>query len=224
MIRIFNHYVSPKSLLLMLIECGLIALALACGLRLRFWNNPAEMEALVHFPDIAFQGLVIVITVQLCFYYSNLYNLHVLRGRSEQLICLGQSLGSACLVLGTLYYIFPGLLIGRGTFLISVFLVGAFVTANRVVLDRAWQLAAPKQNLVILGTHEMALNVARELTMRDDLNVNLVGFVAAKSGDSDSATTLFGRPILGTAEDLDTLAVEHHVARIIVAMQDRRGR
>src|ERR1700736_2458776 len=113
MIRIFNQYVSPKSLLLMFIEGALIALAILCGLRLRFWNSPAEMEGLVRFPDIAIQGLVIILIVQLCFYYSDLYNLTALRGRNEQFVSLGQSLGSACLVLGALYYILPGLLIGR---------------------------------------------------------------------------------------------------------------
>jgi sugar transferase (PEP-CTERM system associated) len=224
MIRIFNQYVSPKSVLLMFTESALIALALACGLRLRFWNNPDEMDALIHFPDIAIQGLVIVIIFQLCFYYSDLYNLSVLRGRSEQIICLGQSLGSACLILGALYYIFPGLLIGRGTFLISVFLVGAFVTLNRVVLDRAWKIAAPKQNILILGTQEIALNVARELNARDDLNVSLAGFVEAKRGDSGPGKMLFGHPVLGSAEDLERLVPEHRIARIVVAMEDRRGR
>src|ERR1041385_5059788 len=198
MIRIFNQYVSPKSVLLMFIEGALIALALICGIRLRFWNNSTEMQVFVHFPEIAIQGLVIIIIVQLCFYYSDLYNLNVLRGRNEQIICLGQSLGSACLVLGALYYVFPGLLIGRGTFLISVFLVATFVTINRVVLDRAWQIAAPKQNIAILGTREMALNVARELTARDDLNVNLVGFIEAKPGESGTGETLFGHRVIGS--------------------------
>src|SRR5690348_7453556 len=157
MIRIFNQYVSPKSLLLMFIEGVLIGLALLCAVELRFWNRPDEMEALMHFPDFAVRGLVIIVIVQLCFYYSDLYDLSALRGRSEQLLCLGQSLGSACLVLGAVYSVVPELLIGRdGTFLISVFLMAAFVTVNRVVLDRAWQIAAPKQNIVILGTREMA--------------------------------------------------------------------
>ena len=199
MIRIFNQYVSPKSVLLMLTECGLIALALACGLRLRFWNNPDEMQALIQFPDIVIQGLVIVLTVQLCFYYSDLYNPNALRGRSDQLISLGQALGSACLVLGALYYLVPSLLIGRGTFLISLFLVATFVSINRVLLDHAWQIAAPKQNLLILGTQEMALNVARALTTRNDLNVNLVGFIEAKSGDSGPVKSLFGHPVVGAA-------------------------
>ncbi|HKW98508.1 MAG TPA: TIGR03013 family XrtA/PEP-CTERM system glycosyltransferase [Bryobacteraceae bacterium] len=224
MIRIFNQYVSPKSVLLMLTEGALIALALLCGVRLRFWGHPEEIQSVLLFPDIAIQGLIVIVIFQLCFYYSDLYNLNLLRGRSEQLICLGQSLGSACLLLGALYYIFPGLLIGRGIFLISVFLVGAFVTINRVVLDRAWQLAAPRQNILILGAENMALNVARELTARDDLNVTLVGFVEGKAGDSGPSKTIFGRPVIGVAEDLELLAVEHHVGRIIVALEDRRGR
>ena len=224
MIRIFNQYVSPKSVLLMLTEGVLIALALMCSVWLRFWNSPDEIDALVHFPEIALQGLMVIVIFQLCFYYSDLYDLNVIRGRSEQLICLGQSLGSACLVLGALYYIFPGLLIGRGIFLISVFLVAAFVTLNRVVLDRAWQLAAPKQNILILGTREMALNVARELKARDDLNVNLVGFLEAKPGDSGPERTVFGHPVIGAADDLERLAAEYRVARIVVAMEDRRGK
>lgn len=224
MIRIFSQYVSPKSVLLMLTEGALIALALVCGVRLRFWNHPEEMQAVLLFPDIAVQGLIVIITFQLCFYYSDLYNLHVIRGRSEQMICLGQSLGSACLLLGALYYVVPGLLIGRGIFLISVFLVGAFVTINRVVLDRAWQIAAPRQNILILGTQKIAMNVARELTARDDLNVSLVGFIEGKPGDSGPAKTIFGRPVIGVADDLEKLTVEHRIARIIVALEDRRGR
>jgi len=224
MIRIFNQYVSPKSLLLMFIEGVLIALALVCGVRLRFWTHPDDIGMVVQFPDIAFQGLMIILIFQLCFYYSDLYNLNVIRGRSEQLICLGQSLGSACLLLGTLYYIFPGLLIGRGIFVISVFLVGAFVTVNRVVLDRTWQIAAPRQNILIMGTQAMALNVARQLMARDDLNIKLVGFVETGRGDSGPDKTIFGIPVLEAAENLESTALENHVSRIIVAMEDRRGK
>src|SRR5713101_471432 len=184
MIRIFNQYVSPKSLLLMFIEGLLIALALLCGVRLRFWTHPDEVGLVVQFPDIAIQGLLIVLIFQLCFYYSDLY------------------------------YIFPRLLIGRGIFVISVFLVAAFVTVNRVVLDRTWQIAAPKQNILILGTQAMAVNVARQLIARDDLNVKLIGFIEARRGDSGPEKAIFGIPVLDAAENLEATALEHHVARI----------
>lgn len=223
MIRIFNQYVSPKNVLLMLTEGALIALAVACALRLRFWSDPDEIAPLIQFPDIIIQGLVIVLVVQLCFYYSDLYNPNVLRGRSDQLISLGQALGSACLILGAIYYLVPGLLIGRGIFLISVFLVATFVSINRVVLDRAWQIASARQNLLILGTQAMALNVARGLTSRSDLNVNLVGFIEAKSGDSGPAKNLFGHPVVGAVEDLEKITAEYRIARIIIALEEKRG-
>ncbi len=224
MIRIFNQYVSPKSLLLMLIEGVLIALALICGIQLRFWTHPDDVGTVVQFPEIAMQGLMIVLVFQLCFYYSDLYDLNVIRGRAEQLICLGQALGSACLLLGALYYVFPGLLIGRGIFVICVFLVAAFVTLNRVVLDRTWQIAAPKQNILIVGTQNMAVNVARQLMARDDLNVKLIGFIEARRGDSGPEKTIFGIPVLDAADNLETVVHERHAARIIVAMEDRRGK
>lgn len=224
MIRIFNQYVSPKSLLLMFIEGVLIALALVCGVQLRFWGHADEIGTVVQFPDIAIQGFMIILIFQLCFYYSDLYDLNVIRGRSEQLICLGQSLGSACLLLGAIYYLFPGLMIGRGIFLISVFLVGAFVTLNRVVLDRTFQIAAPMQNILILGTHSMAVNVARQLMARDDLNIKLVGFAETRQGDAGPEKAILGIPVFEAAGNLESTALEHHVSRIIVAMEDRRGR
>ena len=221
MIRIFSQYVSPKSLLLMAIESLLMSLALVCGVFVRFWNEPVEFDSYVQFPDFALQIFIFVTIFQICFYYSDLYNVHTTRTRYEQLLCLGQSLGAGCLALGLVYYIFPSLLIGRGVFFISTALAATFVMVSRIALDRAWQFAAPKQNVLILGTQEMAVTVARELTRRGDLNLNLVGFVQT-AGSPENQQELFGHPIVGSADKLEAIATEKHIARIIVALEDRR--
>jgi sugar transferase (PEP-CTERM system associated) len=221
MIRIFSQYVSPKSLMLMAIESLLISLALVCGVFVRFWDNPLEFDSYIQFPDFGVQIVIFVIIFQICFYYSDLYNLHTMRTRYEQLLRLGQSLGAGCLVLGIVYYIFPSLLIGRGVFFISTALAATFVMVSRVALDRAWQFAAPRQNILILGTQELAVTVARELTRRGDLNLQLVGFVQT-TGTPGQQQELFGHPIVGSAENLEVIATEQRVARIIVALEDRR--
>lgn len=221
MIRIFSQYVSPKSLLLMAIESLLMSLALVCGVLVRFWNEPLEFDSYFQFPDFALQVVIFVTIFQICFYYSDLYNVHTTRTRYEQLLCLGQSLGAGCLALGLVYYVFPSLLIGRGVFFISTALAATFVMVSRIALDRAWQFAAPKQNILILGTQELALTVARELTRREDLNLQLVGFVQT-AGSTDEQQELFGRPIVGGADKLEQIATEKNVARIIVALEDRR--
>ncbi len=205
----------------MAIESLLMSLALVCGVLVRFWNEPLEFDSYFQFPDFALQVVIFVTIFQICFYYSDLYNVHTTRTRYEQLLCLGQSLGAGCLALGLVYYVFPSLLIGRGVFFISTALAATFVMVSRIALDRAWQFAAPKQNILILGTQELALTVARELTRREDLNLQLVGFVQT-AGSTDEQQELFGRPIVGGADKLEQIATEKNVARIIVALEDRR--
>ena len=180
MIRIFSQYVSPKSLLLVILESGLIILSLLCGARLRFWGNPAEFALYVQAPEFAFQMVIFTVTLMACFYYSDLYDLSAIRSRREQLVCLGQSFGAACLLLGLLYFIFPTLLIGRGVFFISTALVATLVWVTRMGLDTAWRIAAPTQKILVLGSDELAATVVNELVRRGDLHIQIAGFL--KSG------------------------------------------
>src|SRR6185312_6719883 len=180
MIRVFNQYISPKSIVLLLLEGGLITLALLCGVWIRFWNNTSDFTAYITLPNFTTQAIFFVVTLQICFYYCDLYTLSAIRGRHEQLIAVGQSVGAGCLLLGILYFVFPTLLLSRGVFFISVMLVPAFVTLSRIALDRIWLAAAPKENVLILGTGALASVVARELDKRYDLNVQVAGFVDLK--------------------------------------------
>src|SRR5689334_4191178 len=144
MIRVFNQYISPKTIILLLLEGGLITLALLCGVWIRFWNNSSDLTAYLTLSNFTLQAVVFVTTLQVCFYYCDLYTLSALRGRHEQVIAVGQSVGAGCLLLGVVYFVFPTLLLSRGVFFISVTLVPAFVTVSRVAFDRVWQAAAPK--------------------------------------------------------------------------------
>ncbi len=223
MIRVFSQYIAPKSVVRVVLETGLIALALLCGARLRFWDNAPGFESYVAFPDFAAQAAAFVGTLQVGFYCSDLYNLRALPHRREQLISIGHSLGIGCLLLGLMYFIFPSLLISRGVCFISVALVAVFVTVSRTLLDRLWQVAAPKANIAILGMDHLALDVAREVARRDDLNVALAGFIALREGDTGAATTLSGRPILGASTEIQEIVAQHGISRIVVALEDRRN-
>ena len=223
MIRIFSQYVSPKNVLLIVLEAGLLVLALVCGVRLRFWNDPSEFQFYTQLPDFAWQGMVFAGIFQICFYYSDLYDVKAIRHRSEQLISLGQSLGAGSLLLGTIYFIFPDLLIGRGVFFISTMLVALFVLLTRLTLDAAWRIAAPVQNILILGTGELALTVAQELDRRGDLNTNLVGFVELSPKHANFPWTLMERPVMNGDDPLASIAAQENISRIVVAMEDRRG-
>jgi sugar transferase (PEP-CTERM system associated) len=222
MIRVFNQYVSPKSIVLLLLEGGLIALALLCGVWIRFWNNSSDFNAYIDLPNFTTQALFFVVTIQICFYYCDLYTLSAIRGRHEQMIAIGQSVGAGCLLLGALYFAFPALLLSRGVFFISILLVPTFVAINRVALDRIWLAAAPRENMLIIGDGNLAMVVATELDKRQDLNVHLAGFVDLKgaSGEERMARDL---PVWSGTAGLQALVQRHSISRIVVALEDRRN-
>ncbi len=222
MIRIFNQYVSRQSLLLIALESILISSSLFLGAWLRFLTRTGEFSTPVRFPDFGFQILIVVFVVQVCFYYGDLYNLTVMRRQYQQIIGVGQSLGIACLLLGATYYIFPGLLIGRGVFLIGVTLVAGSVLVSRIALDRAWRFASSREQILLIGIGESAVTVAREFSRRDDLSIEVAGFVT--SADCIPNTDLFGRPIIGSLNQLPALVALHRITRIVVALEDSRGR
>jgi sugar transferase (PEP-CTERM system associated) len=222
MIRIFSQYVSLKSLLLMIVESCLIVLSLVCAVKLRFWNNPAEYSLYVAFPDFAGQIAIVVAVCLACFYCNDLYDLRTGYGPVERVLRVEQSLGAASLLLGLLYFLFPDLLLSRGVFLIGMVLVTGFVLLARKLLDRAWQLSTAVQRVVILGTGQLALELAREITCREDLGMRLEGFVSAVPVGPEGEK-VFGFPILGPMTGMETIAKERKISRIIVALEDRRG-
>src|ERR1039457_3244478 len=222
MIRIFNQYVSGKSFLLMAVEALLIVLSLICAVKLRFWNNPVESELYLIFPDFAGQAAIVVFVCVACFYYNDLYDLSSGYSAVDRVLRIEQSLGAASMLLGLLYFMVPGLLLGRGVFIIGMVLVTALIIMSRNLLDKAWQLTAPMQRVAILGTGQMALELARELTRRSDLGVQLEGFVGG-SGSRGEGEKIFGFPVLGPASEMETIAKARAISKIIVALEDRRG-
>jgi sugar transferase (PEP-CTERM system associated) len=220
MVRILNQYVSVKGVLLILLEGMLIVLCVVLGAKLRFWNDPAEFEEYIALPRFAFQAGIIMIVFQACFYYADLYNFAQVRNRFETLTCLGQAIGAASLILGLAYYLVPALLVGRGVFFITVGVVICSFLITRVVLDSIWRVAMPKEKTLILGARDLALNLAAEMSNRQDLNVELVGFVSDHGGNGEAPLIY---PLLGGIGDLESIVAERQIQRIIVAMENQRG-
>jgi len=222
MFRIFSQYVSAKSLLLMMVEGSLIVLSLICAAKLRFWNSPAEFRFYVALPDFAVQSAIVVGVCLACFYYNELYDLSAGSGSMDQVLRIEQSLGAASLLLGLLYFMFPNLLFSRGVFIIGLILVTILVVLSRRFLEGAWQLGSPIQRVVILGTGALALELAREVTLRQDLGMKLEGFVSGAVLQADNER-IFGFPILGSATEMEAITKRSAISRIIVALENCRG-
>ncbi len=219
MVQIFSQYVSRKAVVLIALEGGLIAAALTFGVKLRFWNDPASFEFYTMLPDFAIQALAVMLCIQVSFYYYELYDLHISWRPSEQYIRLGQSLGGACVLLSFLYFLFPALTLGRDVFFIALSMVMSSVLVTRLLVDWFWRATVPGESVLILGTTKLAVDIAREIKQREDLNLRLVGFVQTETGAAShgEAPPLFGRTNLVEAGDLEAIVRQHGVSSMIVA-------
>jgi exopolysaccharide biosynthesis polyprenyl glycosylphosphotransferase len=71
--------------------------------------------------------------------------------------------------------------------------------------------------VVIMGRSALALDLAQHMRTRQDVAMNLVGFLG------DPAMAPVAGPHLGAYAEVDTVVRRHRPDRIIVAMPDRRG-
>ena len=167
--------------------------------------------------------LLISAVCQLCFYYSDLYESRAYADRRELCVRLVQGLGAASFVLAALYFWFPGLIIGRGVFLIAAVLVVTLLGGWRLLVEWLRRRTAPRERLLLVGTSAQAVSLARELfERRVELGVEIVGFV-------DPDPSHLGMPVLnpgviGGIDDIPSIASSRGVNRIVVSLADARGK
>lgn len=223
MIRVFNQYVSTRTLLLVIQEAILILIGLTLGARFRFVTSDPEFQNYTQIPKFACEAVIVIVVVQTCFYYSDLYSMVQIRHQRQEFLSICQALGGALLVLGVIYYVFPNMVLGRGVFFIGMSVASALVIITRVLVDHTWQATRPHRRILIIGTGELASTAARELTRRTDLHVELVGMVSEPSPVPKPAETGPSIPILGAISSIESVTQEHKITHIVVALSDRRG-
>jgi sugar transferase (PEP-CTERM system associated) len=217
MVRIFNQYTSPKTLVLILLEGLAIILSFICAASWPFGANTGAFGFLTVSPWLVLEALGLVILIQTVFYCNDLYDLADRGPAGDNVLQLLKSLGAATAIFGLLRFLIPGSPVGKDAFLPTLLLTVTLVALVRIGLDKAWPTEAAR-NILILGTGELAAVVAKELARRGDLNARLAGFAG-----SVKAGPLMSHPVLGTGDEIVEIATQNGVSRIIVALDDWRG-
>jgi len=154
-------------------------------------------------------------------YYFDLYDSAILSNRREVLSRLVQVLGTACLVLAVLYYVYPPLELGRGIFLIGTAFVAVVLFLWRrlfLVINSASRFA---DRVLILGDGLLAEPLSREISQRPELALNVIGHI---SEQADGVAENWSLEDDERVADLPRFVRSHKIDRIIVAMSDRKGK
>jgi sugar transferase (PEP-CTERM system associated) len=211
MFRIFDQYVSRKTVFVVAGDALSIVGSIILGYRIRFWNDAESFAFFTQQPDLTFRSLTILAVFQVCAYYNELYRAQDQLSASDQFFRLTQATGVGCFFLAAIYYAAPQLSIGRSVFAMTLIFLLISTTSLRWLADLAWRTALPKRTILILGTDEVARRVAGEISLRADLNMHVVGFAGASRPDD-----LLG-DYLGDATGIEDLVRKHSVQTVLVS-------
>jgi len=227
LIRLFNAYFPTRTFFLGVSEAFLIALSFVAATILRLGTYDARLMLQYE------QGLgkisVVSVAFIVCMYYFDLYDSSILVNRREVKIRLVQALGTMCILLGIVYYLYPALKLGRGIVLIGLlFVVIALMIWRRLFfsLNGRPQFA---ERTMIFGDGPSAATLIRELDSRPELGLNIIGRILVTGGGSYDLKC----ERIGSSQPADTTLSEEELSptietqrvnRVIVALEDRRGR
>jgi len=206
-------------LLLLLAEAAVVFGAIVSAVYLRLGSEGAQFELLIrqgYFKAVFATGFCLA-----AFYLFDLYDFIVMHDRRELVLRLVQALGLAWIALAIAFYAFPGLMLGRGVSLIALPLALALMVSWRISIH--WFLGHPDfgERILIVGSGNLAVEVAREVLDRPDAGYRIVGFVGT---DSELlGRSLLNPKVIGVTSELDTIVKREDIDRIVVAMGERRG-
>ncbi|OLC74624.1 MAG: hypothetical protein AUH72_21495 [Acidobacteria bacterium 13_1_40CM_4_65_8] len=169
---------------------------------------------------VLWRSLLIAFVCQLCLYYGDVYEFGITADRRELLARILKALGGSLMILAALYFQFPKLVIGHGVVSMAALLAVALVIGWRLAFVWMAKSLAPRKRLLIIGTSPTAISFARELEGRDELGVEIVGFVdpdASASGTSPAR-------VIGSIEDIPAIVRARSVDRVVVSLADARGK
>lgn len=155
------------------------------------------------------------------FYLFDLYDFVVMHDRRELVLRLVQALGLAWIALALSFYAYPRLMLGRGISLIALPLALTLMVSWRVSIH--WFLGHPSfgERILIVGSGNLAVEVAREVLNRPDAGYRIVGFVG---NDAEQlGKSLINPSVIGITSELDEIVHREDIDRIVVAMGERRG-
>jgi len=155
------------------------------------------------------------------FYLFDLYDFVVMHDRRELILRLIQALGLAWIGLALCFYLYPAMMLGRSISLIALPLALGLMVAWR--LSALWFFGHPQigERILIVGSGDLAVEVAREVLNRPDAGYRIVGFVGTNS--DLLGKSLINPRVIGLTEELDDVVSREGIDRIVVAMSERRG-
>jgi lipopolysaccharide/colanic/teichoic acid biosynthesis glycosyltransferase len=231
MLRIFRQYYPIRNIFFVLGEGAAIYISVLLASRIIFGSSWWMLKGQSYL-YLNLKIMLMTVICQLCLYYNDLYDLKVTDTFLELAIRLLQSLGAAAILLAIIYLAFPQTIIGKGIFVISIGFVVLFIVSWRFCYTLILNRGMFNQNIIILGSGELAENIIEEIHKRKDSGYSLVAMALECDGpclnfsEERDACLDNGKHIRVIPKvsynSLCQISKELDVEKIVVALKERR--
>ena len=214
MVRLFNVYYPTRTIVLFLCEALIVSGSFLLAARIVLGQDA--------YLRLGYEGggvkiLAVTALTVLCSYYFDLYAPQRMPTRFEIYFRLMIVIGVLAMALSAVSYAFPRFSIGNNVLLLGILILTVSVLLWRSMYD--WVLGQPmfREHVYVLGAGDRAELIAETINQRHDLGMQVVGWRGAK---------IYGLPTREQLAD-ELIALRDcspKIDRVILAMQDRRGR
>jgi sugar transferase (PEP-CTERM system associated) len=218
LIRLLHAYFPARTVFLGVSEACLVALAFVAATIARLGPNDATL--MLGYEQGAIKILLVSAAFMICMYYFDLYDSSILSNRREVLSRLVGVLGTVCVVLAVLYYLYPPLELGRGIFAIGFILVAGVLLLWRKIFSAINSQPQFAERALIFGDGPLAASLLHELESRPELGLRVVGQLKTFENGSGRSG------LISSEQKLDALlstVLPYKANHLIVALGERRG-
>ncbi len=212
-------YFGIRRLGIILSETLLLVCSYLLAFYIRFDISPHTV------PDrhlILLKAVLIALIFQLFLYIRDVYEFPKIRVATQFIARMVEALLLASASLWTLFYLFPQIEVGRGLFAINLVLSCTFLIVWHTLRRFYFESRTPPSNMVVLGTGRLARTLVQEVLRHPELGIKVHGFL-----DDNPAllgVSIVNPKVIALSKDLTNVVKERKIDRVIVELQDRRGR
>ena len=210
MIRIFNHYLSLRLVVLTAIEALVLFQSVVLGFHLRMLVDSAPLPLT---EAVIFTAVMLGMMTSLGLYQSQV---EPFRNTLQRLFI---AYGLALLVMSLIFYLVPAVYIGRGSFAIASALALLGVLVVRLLFFGVTDLGLPKRRVLVLGNGTEAEQVIRFL--HEGARGRTIQYAGLYPVMSERESDERDRSV--NHAQLKRAVRELRVSEIVIAVRERRG-
>jgi len=168
------------------------------------------------------RALLVTLIFQLSLYFFDLYDLSGQVSGAEVIARVMQAFGVGCIVLAFVYYFFPLIMISSQIFWTCYGAICTSILFWRFIYNKALDRKMFVQPVVILGAGKLASRIAAEIEGKRDSGYKIISFIGQQRDPVSPVPEYI--PLIPETGQLPSLCQTHKVEKVVVALDDARGK